>query len=99
MHEMVGYYCIIFSLTCYLLCQQEDGVKVWGKGYPGTAAYGAYGVYTNAARFGGFGGAFGAYDYTGSALTGDLGPAAGINNAFAAANVWPPSLPSGTGYG
>ncbi|CAK9223878.1 unnamed protein product [Sphagnum jensenii] len=38
---------------------KEDGVKVWGKGYPGTAAYGAYGVYTNAARFGGFGGAFG----------------------------------------
>ncbi|KAH9564908.1 hypothetical protein CY35_04G049100 [Sphagnum magellanicum] len=78
---------------------KEDGVKVWGKGYPGAAAYGAYGVYTNAARFGGFGGAFGAYDYTGSALAGDLGPAAGINNAFAAANAWPPSLPSGTGYG
>ncbi|CAM6046692.1 unnamed protein product [Sphagnum compactum] len=38
---------------------KEDGVKVWGKGYPGAAAYGAYGVYTNAARFGGFGGAFG----------------------------------------
>ncbi|KAH8947345.1 hypothetical protein BDL97_11G036000 [Sphagnum fallax] len=78
---------------------KEEGVKMWGRGFPGAAAYGAYGVYTNAARFGGFGGAFGAYNYTGSALAGELGPAAGINNALAAANAWPPPLPPGTGYG
>ncbi|CAM6036027.1 unnamed protein product [Sphagnum compactum] len=49
---------------------KEEGVKMWGRGFPGAAAYGAYGVYTNAARFGGFGGAFG------SAHTGSYGSGA-----------------------
>jgi hypothetical protein len=99
MYQMVREYYTASTPTCLFPLQQEEGVKMWGRGFPGAAAYGAYGVYTNAARFGGFGGAFGAYNYTGSALAGELGPAAGINNALAAANAWPPPLPPGTGYG
>ncbi len=99
MFQMVREYYTASTPTCLFPLQQEEGVKMWGRGFPGAAAYGAYGVYTNAARFGGFGGAFGAYNYTGSALAGELGPAAGINNALAAANAWPPPLPPGTGYG
>jgi RNA-binding protein Musashi len=99
MYQIVREYYTASTPTCLFPLQQEEGVKMWGRGFPGAAAYGAYGVYTNAARFGGFGGAFGAYNYTGSALAGELGPAAGINNALAAANAWPPPLPPGTGYG